>query len=98
MLHHQEPRIQNKVVTAHKFGYLVALSSLLPICLLVARLPALPWEVLAPGYQVSALSSKVNDASIPTFPKSKMLRDGGKLNLVAGQELLVDNGVHCVVL
>ena len=96
MLHHQEPRIQNKVFTAWMFGYLVALSSLLPICLLVARLPALPWEVLAPGYQVSALSNKVNDASIPTFPI--YIEDGVKLYLVTRQELLVDNRVHCVVL
>ena len=81
------------------FRYLVALASLLPICLLVARLVGLPWEVLPTGDQLCALSSKVNDASIPTFPISKMLRDiWVKLYLVTRQELLVDNRVHCVVL
>ena len=80
------------------FRYLVALASLLPICLLVARLVGLPWEVLPTGDQVCALSSKVNDAPILTFPISEMVRDGVKLNLVTRQELLVDNRVHCVVL
>ena len=89
------PKNNNQGIS--NFKYLVALAGLLPICLLVARLAGLPWEVLSTRNQVRALSTKVNDASIQTFPILKILV-GDEVYLVARQELLVDNRMHCVVL
>ena len=56
---------------ASMLNHLVALAGLLPICLLVARLTTLPWQILAARDQVRALSTKVSDASTLIFPLKK---------------------------